>query len=59
MADLGFLADVAGDGDALDVLGDGFEPPRVAVGDDDALGTLLGVTPRDRLTNSSRGTGVH
>ncbi len=54
MADLRLLANVAGDGDALDVLGDGFEPPRVSVGDDDTLGALLRVATRDRLSDSSR-----
>src|SRR5262245_50735937 len=57
MANVGFLADVAGDGDALDVLGDGLETAGVAVGDHDAFGTLQCIAPRNRLADAASGTG--
>ena len=57
MADVGFLGDVAGDGDALDVLGDGVEAAGIAVGHDHALGAFPGVAPRDRLADAARRAG--
>ncbi len=55
--DVGFLGDVAGDGDALDVLGDGLETAGIAVGHDHALGAFLGIAPRDRLADAARRAG--
>ena len=57
MPDVGFLGDVAGDGDALDVLGDGRETAGIAVGHDHALGAFLGIAPRDRLADAARRAG--
>src|ERR1700738_1347589 len=57
MADVGFLGDVAGHGDTLDILGDGLQADRAAAGHDHALGALLGVAPRDRLADAARRAG--
>ena len=57
MANVGFLGNVAGHRDALDVFGDGFEAAGVAVGHDHALGALLGVAPRNRLADAARRAG--
>ena len=57
MTDVGFLGDVAGHGNALDVLGDGFQAAGVAIGHDHALGAFPGIAPRDRLADAARRAG--
>ncbi len=51
--DLGFLADVAGDREPTDVLGDLLQSAGIHVGHDDAPGAFLGIASRDRLANAA------
>ena len=57
LLDVRFPGDVAGHGQAPDVVGDDPQAIGIAVGHDDAFGAFLGIAPRHRLADAARRAG--